>query len=265
MHKSRLLDQTLSECWPWANTSVNGSPLREHSFFADAPITQFEAASITYIHTDHLGTPRIGSDENSLVVWRWDSDPFGANLPDEAVDGDGVSQVVHLRFPGQYFDGESRMNYNYFRTYDPTIGRYTQSDAIGLLGGLNTYGYAGGNPIKFLDAYGLEYYPEYDPRNGDIVFLPYSGPYLLIGPQLIEACIADFPGNKVDEGCNGAPIPEGVDVDFIYVGGVWYKIKGLTAFVGKSSPTGKPTVSGLVNLCYRRSTNMDTVSLRWRP
>ena len=101
---------------------------------------------VFYVHTDHLDTPRvITQPSNNAERWRWDSDPFGTNLPNENPSGAGTF-VYNLRFPGQQFDGLVGMHYNYFRDYDASTGRYFESDPIGLDGGINTYGYAGAQP-----------------------------------------------------------------------------------------------------------------------
>ena len=61
-----------------------------------------------------------------------------------------------LRFPGQYFDAETGLYQNYFRDYDPRLGRYVQSDPTGLNGGLNYYSYVFANPLFFMDLLGTE-------------------------------------------------------------------------------------------------------------
>ncbi len=66
-----------------------------------------------------------------------------------------VGVTMNLRFPGQYFDAESGLNYNMVRDYDPTLGRYIQNDPIGLAGGVNLYTYVNDSPSKNFDLSGL--------------------------------------------------------------------------------------------------------------
>ena len=112
---------------------------------------------VYYVHTDHLGTPVAMTDEVGIKVWGAAYDPFGAATPNEDPDGNGTPVTLNVRFPGQYYDQETNLHYNYFRYYDPATGRYLTSDPIGLGGGLNTYGYVGGNPITRADPLGLIY------------------------------------------------------------------------------------------------------------
>jgi len=112
---------------------------------------------VQYIsHADHLNTPRLIADEQQRTVWRWDhTDPFGGNPPDENPSGLGTFEFP-LRFPGQYADKETNLHYNYNRNYDPTLGRYEESDLIGLDDGVNTYAYVRGNPLALTDLLGLQ-------------------------------------------------------------------------------------------------------------
>ncbi|MGU0541138.1 RHS repeat domain-containing protein, partial [Pseudomonas aeruginosa] len=106
--------------------------------------------TLLYLHGDHLDTPRLATDASGQIAWQWQSDAFGR--------GEALSQgstQVNLRFPGQYYDAESGLHYNYFRDYDPETGRYVESDPIGLDGGLNTYAYVGSNPVGLVDPNGL--------------------------------------------------------------------------------------------------------------
>ena len=112
-------------------------------------------AKLYFIHTDHLNTPRLISDDQQRTVWRWDNtDPFGGNPPDENPSGLGVFEFP-LRFPGQYADRETNLHYNMARDYWTDGGRYIQSDPIGLAAGLNLYAYVDGNPLSFSDLLGF--------------------------------------------------------------------------------------------------------------
>jgi len=80
---------------------------------------------------------------------------FGENLAEEDPDSNLINYSFPLRFPGQYRDSESGLHYNYFRDYEPGTGRYVESDPIGLLGGISTYGYVGGQALTQTDRFGL--------------------------------------------------------------------------------------------------------------
>ncbi len=134
-----------------------GAAQAEHIYLGDQPLAVIQNGNVYYVHTDHLGTPRVITDQNQTAVWQWESDPFGATAANDDVDGDGSAFVYNKRFAGQYYDVESGLHYNYFRYYDPSTGRYITSDPIGLEGGLNTYGYVGGNPVRFIDILGLHH------------------------------------------------------------------------------------------------------------
>jgi RHS repeat-associated protein len=114
------------------------------------------STSLYYIYADHIAAPRvITSATTGDVVWDWASaDPFGMSGPSDNPSGIGTF-TYNGRFPGQYYDRESNLFYNYYRDYDPQTGRYIQSDPIGLDGGSNTYGYVGGDPLSRVDPLGL--------------------------------------------------------------------------------------------------------------
>ena len=65
------------------------------------------------------------------------------------------SVTNNLRFPGQYYDAETGLHQNYFRDYKADIGRYVESDPIGLKGGINLFTYVKNNSVNLDDPLGL--------------------------------------------------------------------------------------------------------------
>jgi RHS repeat-associated protein len=111
---------------------------------------------IYYVYADQIDAPRmIVRAVDNQTVWQWNiADPFGASAPNGNPAGLG-QYTYNPRLPGQLNDFETGVYYNISRTYDPSIGRYVQSDPIGLRGGLNTYIYVNGSPLSYLDPMGL--------------------------------------------------------------------------------------------------------------
>ncbi|MCA8424546.1 RHS repeat-associated core domain-containing protein [Burkholderia seminalis] len=107
------------------------------------------------------------TDASANVVWDNLSDPFGNPVAVQGTTWANVNwrgsnwastqtSLSSIPFPGQYFDSETELAQNWYRDYDLSIGRYLQSDPIGLAGGINTYAYVGGQPTRYIDSTGLQ-------------------------------------------------------------------------------------------------------------
>ncbi len=137
----------------------SGNLIEETVWLGDIPVATLQpsgtSVAIYYVHTDQLNTPRqITRPSDNVQMWTWFSDPFGTDAANANPAGAGAF-AYNLRFPGQIFDGQAGLHYNYRRDLDPVTGRYVESDPIGLRGGANTYAYVGDAPLTWSDPYGL--------------------------------------------------------------------------------------------------------------
>ncbi|HEX7025711.1 MAG TPA: RHS repeat-associated core domain-containing protein [Gammaproteobacteria bacterium] len=159
----------------------NSTSFREYAYLAGQPLALHDTqGDVYYVHNDHLGTPQAMTDQSQTVVWRAQYDPFGLVTVNEDPDNDLVEVVNNIRYPGQYFDSETGLHYNWNRYYDPVTGRYITSDPIGIIRSYNNpqfqvaiaigalketgfageelnhlYGYVNQNPLYWVDPYGL--------------------------------------------------------------------------------------------------------------
>jgi RHS repeat-associated protein len=123
---------------------------QEYVYLNSTPIATLNPQENYRIYADHLDTSRrvASNNEESNIVWKWESKPFGETEASGEI-------TFNLRFPGQYFDSETKTHYNINRDYNPVTGRYIQSDPIGFDGGVNGFGYVEGNPLIGFDLLGL--------------------------------------------------------------------------------------------------------------
>jgi RHS repeat-associated protein len=178
--------------------SSTGALVQETVWMGDIPVATIRpngsTTAVYNVHADHLNAPRMVTQSSSTnkIAWRWDTDPFATVTPNQNPAGLGTFKY-NLRYPGQYFDSETGLLQNYFRDYDPAVGKYVESDPIGLRGGINTYGYVGENPLSNFDSFGLS----------SLIFNPATGTMTVVNGDGVAVGV--FPaGNNTDSHSRGA-------------------------------------------------------------
>lgn len=137
-----------------------GTPVMETAFMGNLPVGVMRTVSGTTttdsLAPDWIGAPHIIANVSSTFAWTWDHLAWGDNAPNQNPGGLGTF-VYDWRFPGQTYDSESGLQYNINRDYSSILGRYVESDPIGLRGmDFSTFGYAGGDPVSNVDPKGTQ-------------------------------------------------------------------------------------------------------------
>ncbi|WP_375451398.1 RHS repeat domain-containing protein [uncultured Devosia sp.] len=185
---------------------TTGDLKREYVWLGDMPVAIIDPgtpADTYYMTTDHIGRPIILTDASKSVVADVIWSPFGG-----VINYSG-SVDLDLRFPGQLFQGESGLHYNWFRQYDPTTARYTQPDPLGLVDGPSRYAYVGNDPLQRIDFQGRAVTINM-PRPGVTISSTRSE---MTAPMCVGAAMVPFPEaitkNNCIRYCSDVALPTG--------------------------------------------------------
>lgn len=151
-----------------------GATNRDYIWMGSIPVANVDTSgaisTIAYVTTDQLGTPRAIANSSGTTEWQ---NPYQGN-PWNEVAPTSSGYTYNLRFPGQYFDAETGLSNNVNRDYDSSVGRYVQSDPIGLNGGLSTYASVNNSPLKYIDPEGTDGILLVNPT---AAYIPLTGDY----------------------------------------------------------------------------------------
>ncbi|WP_157851607.1 RHS repeat-associated core domain-containing protein [Streptomyces monomycini] len=137
--------------WDWEPGTWNAVAQTERTWNPDRPPGEHPTdESFCAIVTDLADKPAELVSLDGRIVWADHSGLWGDYLPGAT----GRRRTCPLGRPGQYHDDESGLEYNCFRYYDPSTGRYISSDPLGLDGGPNPHSYVP-NPLFWIDPLGL--------------------------------------------------------------------------------------------------------------
>ncbi|GAB2995747.1 hypothetical protein GCM10023080_072530 [Streptomyces pseudoechinosporeus] len=168
----------------WDHQGLRPMAQTERITAAEAPQEEIDSRFFAIV-TDLVGAPSELVDEQGEVAWRSRSTLWGATAWNTT-----AAAYAPLRFPGQYFDPETGLHYNYFRHYDPETARYVTPDPLGLAPAPNHVAYVT-NPHTRTDPLGLSPYP-----NEHLADLPvhsrYDRFYVRAG-ELVDNRIASHP------------------------------------------------------------------------
>jgi RHS repeat-associated protein len=137
-----------------AEATVTGTTVTEYVWLDDLPLAvvanvDTSSPNLYFVHADHLDRPIKMTDGTEAIVWDAVYKSFGEV---QSISGTAAN---NLRFPGQFFLIEAGLHYNWYRHYDPTTGRYLQSDPLEFMYGSNIYNYALESPALYIDPFGL--------------------------------------------------------------------------------------------------------------
>ena len=154
------------------------------------PVKMVRSGATYRIVSDHLGSPRLVVDSAGAVIRQIDYDSFG-----NVVDDSNRSFDLAVGFAGGIADPDSELIRFGARDYQPSTGRWTGKDPIFFHGGLNLYGYAGGDPVNNADRIGMG---KVDEEEIMIKDAPCDGVYGRAGDPPLQ--MRQIAKGKLDEG-----------------------------------------------------------------